>query len=129
MRSILISFAALLCSASMAFADFTIQFDWGNTPACNTGRAKRVASPQFVIRGLPQGTTEVQFRMKDLDVPSYNHGGGKVAMTQDGVVPAGAFKYKGPCPPSGSHTYQWTATAKQGGKVLDRATAQRRFPN
>ena len=27
------------------------------------------------------------------------------------VIQPGAFKYKSPCPPSGSHTYEWTITA------------------
>jgi len=30
------------------------------------------------------------------------------------VIKPGAFKYESPCPPSGSHTYEWDATAKDG---------------
>ncbi|MBI9086030.1 MAG: hypothetical protein JEZ11_20695 [Desulfobacterales bacterium] len=29
------------------------------------------------------------------------------------MIEPGAFKYKSPCPPSGSHRYRWTATAKE----------------
>ena len=128
MRAVFLSLALLGLSATTAAAEFTISFQWGNTPACNTGRAKKVASPAFVVRGLPAGTETIQFRMKDLDAPNYNHGGGKVKIGQNGTVPAGAFKYKGPCPPNQVHTYRWTATAKKGGKTLGRATAVRKFP-
>ncbi len=128
MRSILLSFAALAVSATTASAEFTISFKWGSTPACNTGRAKTIGSPQFVVKGLPAGTDRVQFSMKDLDAPNYNHGGGTVGMSGDGVVPAGTFKYKGPCPPNQVHRYRWTATAKQGSKKLGTAQALRRFP-
>lgn len=128
MRLFLLSLAAFTVSATVASADFTINFGWGNTPSCNTGRAKTIGSPKFVVKGLPAGTDNVQFRMKDLDAPSYNHGGGKVQMSSDGVVPAGAFKYKGPCPPNQVHTYQWTATAKKGSTKLGTAKVQRKFP-
>ena len=87
-----------------------------------------VESPAFVVRGLPPGTETVEFRMKDLNVPSYNHGGGKVRMSRDGTVPAGTFKYKGPCPPHSVHRYRWTATARKGKQVLGKATATRSFP-
>ena len=79
-------------------------------------------------RGLPAGTETVEFRMKDQNVPQYNHGGGKVRMSGNGTVPAGIFKYKGPCPPGQVHTYQWTATARKGSTVLGKATAARKFP-
>lgn len=128
MRTLLLSLAVLGLSATTAAAEFTISFQWGNTPACHTGRAKTVGSPAFVVRGLPAGTETVEFRMKDLDAPQYNHGGGKVRMAGNGTVPPGTFKYKGPCPPGQTHTYRWTATARKGNSVLGTATAVRRFP-
>ncbi|MBZ0123165.1 MAG: hypothetical protein K8F31_04705, partial [Roseovarius sp.] len=91
MRIVFAALAALGLSATAAAAEFAISFQWGATPACNTGRAKTVGSPQFVVRGLPPGTDSVEFRMKDLDAPRYNHGGGKVSMSRNGTVPAGAF--------------------------------------
>ena len=129
MRALLLSLAVLgLTATTTIAAEFTISFNWGNTPACNTGRARTVASPAFKVGGLPAGTDTVEFRMKDLDAPSYNHGGGKVAVSANGTVAAGAFKYKGPCPPGQVHRYRWTATARKGGTVLGRATATRTFP-
>ena len=128
MRKVLMALALIAGTATPAAAEFLISFTWGDTPACNTGKAKRTGNPQFVVKGLPAGTDTVQFRLKDLNVPSYNHGGGKVRMGQNGTVPAGVFKYKGPCPPGEVHTYEWTATAKKGNKTLGTARAARKFP-
>lgn len=128
MRLISLALTALIATASTATAEFAISFKWGDIPSCTNGRPNSVGSPAFVIKDLPAGTTSVQFRLKDLNVPGYNHGGGKVKISGDGKMPAGVFKYKSPCPPSGVHTYQWTATAKGGGKTLGKATAKRNYP-
>ncbi len=107
----------------------SLSFKWGDIPACNTGRPNTVGSPAFVLRGLPEGTTSVQFKLKDRDAPGYNHGGSKrLKITRDGQLPFGVFKYKSPCPPGGVHTYEWTATARKGSKVLAKAVAVRRYP-
>jgi len=59
----------------------------------------------------------------------HNHGGGKVAYSGQKSLAYGAFRYKGPCPPSGSHTYQFTVKAIDAkGKVLATAKAQKPFP-
>ena len=115
-------------AATAAQAEFKISFGWGDIPACNTGRPNRVGSPAFVLKGVPKGTTQIEFKLVDLNVPSYNHGGGKVKVSSDGKMPFGAFKYKSPCPPGEVHTYEWRATAKAGRKVLATATAQRKYP-
>ncbi len=120
--------AALAMLATGAQAEMTLAFDWGKIPRCTTGRPNTVPSPTFVLKGVPKGTTTVTFRLKDLDVPSYNHGGGKVKMATSGKVPSGVFKYKSPCPPSGRHTYEWTATAKAGNKTLASAKARKTYP-
>lgn len=109
-------------------ADFSVSFKWGNIKSCNSGNPNRVTNPNFVVKGVPAGTTMIEFRLKDLDAPGYNHGGGKVKMTGNGTVPSGAFRYKSPCPPGGVHTYQWTAIARAGGKVLAKAKARRKYP-
>ena len=124
----LVALGLSLGTAAPAAADFKLSFKWGNIPLCTSGRPNRVANPEFVLKGLPAGTTSVEFRLKDLDVPTYNHGGGKVKLTKSGKVPSGVFKYKSPCPPNGSHTYEWTATARKGNKVIARAKAQRKYP-
>lgn len=125
---VLIAAALMSMMALPAAAEFRISFDWGNIPDCRTGNPNRVGSPAFVLKGVPEGTTVIEFKLTDLDVPSYRHGGGKVKVGQDGKLPEGLFKYKSPCPPGEVHTYQWTATAKAGRKVLATAAATRRYP-
>jgi phosphatidylethanolamine-binding protein (PEBP) family uncharacterized protein len=119
---------ALALSGTSASAEFSIAFEWGDIPACNSGRPNTVGSPAFVLRDVPAGTTSIEFRLKDRDAPNYNHGGAKVKVGQDGQLPFGVFKYKSPCPPGGVHTYVWTATARAGSKVLARAKASRNYP-
>lgn len=105
-----------------------LSFTWGDIPLCTSGRPNIVDSPDFVLSGVPEGTERVEFRLTDLDVPGYNHGGGTVELTTSGTVPSGAFTYKSPCPPGGVHTYEWKATAQGGGRVLAEATARRAYP-
>jgi len=119
--------------ATFAFTEradaFSLGFQWGKLKLCNSGRPNRVASPKFTVRGVPKGTATIQFKMKDLNVPSYNHGGGKVKYSGGSTIKSGAFKYKSPCPPGGRHTYEWTATAKDSkGKKLATARAKRQYP-
>ena len=126
-------FAGLLAGLGvgpLTAGEFRITFDWAGLKLCTSGSPNRVSNPRFGVSGLPAGTTVIKFTLKDLDVPGYDHGGGWVKMTSDGKVSSGAFKYKSPCPPSGKHTYQWTATAKtkKNGKALGQSTAQRKYP-
>ncbi len=116
-------------TSSASAADFGFSFDWGNIKKCTSGRPNRVPNPVFRLKGVPQGTASIRFKMKDLNVPSYNHGGGKAKFKGASTIKPGAFKYKSPCPPSGRHTYQWTATALDGkGKKLAVATASKKYP-
>lgn len=108
---------------------FEISFVWGPLKSCTSGRVT-VNSPEFTLKDVPEGTQFIRFKMVDKDYTAANHGGGVVAWAGGTKVPAGAFKYVSPCPPNGSHTYEWTATAqskKNGGK-LGVAKAQRQWP-
>ncbi|WP_346891369.1 phospholipid-binding protein [uncultured Roseibium sp.] len=108
---------------------FDFSFQWGSIPKCTTGRPGRVPSPVFKLRNVPKGTATIRFDMKDLAVPTYAHGGGTVKYAGKKTIGAGAFKYNSPCPPGGSHPYQWTAVAKdKSGKKLATATAKRKYP-
>lgn len=129
MRPVTALAVVLALTASAAQAEMSLGFKgWGNIPSCTTGNPNIVGNPAFTLKGVPAGTTRIHLMLKDLDVPNYNHGGGKVKMGSDGTIPAGTFKYKSPCPPSGSHTYEWTATAKSGLKTLATAKAARKYP-
>ena len=70
--------------------------------------------------------------MTDLDVPSYDHGGGTVAYAGERTIAPGAFTYRSPCPPSGSHRYRWNADAREdagrGARSLGKAGATKNYP-
>ena len=118
-----------LIGCGSAAAEFAFSFDWGNIKKCTSGNPGSVSNPKFNLRGVPKGTTTIQFRMTDLAVPSYQHGGGKVAYKGGSTIAPGAFKYRSPCPPDGRHTYQWTATATDAkGKKLAEAKARKQYP-
>jgi len=130
MKSLVLGLGLAVLTATSAAAEMTLSFKWGDIPRCTSGRPNTVGNPEFVLKGVPAGTNRITFKLKDLNVPSYNHGGGtvKVQMSGSGKIPAGVFKYKSPCPPSGVHSYEWTATAKQDSKTLATAKARRNYP-
>ena len=124
--SMIVMVAALAGSspASAQALSFGVEVSWEGTAACFDPK-----SPPFTLSGVPAGTKRLKFAMKDLDAPSYPHGGGTVAFTGQAQVSRGAFSYQGPCPPSGQHTYQWTVEAQDAaGKTLATATATKKFP-
>ncbi len=105
-------------------AELKFDFTWvGWKDKCS------VKSPAFKILGAPEGTSNIHFKMKDLDYTSFSHGGGK-AKYSGKDIPRGAFKYKGPCPPGGSvHKYEWTAIAQDDkGNELGRAVVIKPYP-
>ncbi|MDU8929272.1 YbhB/YbcL family Raf kinase inhibitor-like protein [Alisedimentitalea sp. MJ-SS2] len=131
MKSLTIALTALALTATSATAEMSLSFkNWGGIPLCTSGNPNKVGNPAFVLKGVPAGTNKLVFKLTDLDVRSYNHGGGTVKIKQGGnmKIPAGVFKYKSPCPPSGKHTYEWSVTAKQGGKTLAKAKAAKKYP-
>lgn len=111
----------LACGAGAAQA-LSLKASWGPTAGCSG------QSPAFVLGTVPKGTAKLDFKMVDIDLPSYAHGGGSVDFTGKASFAAGeifgAFSsYRGPCPPPGdTHRYEWTVRAlDQGGKVLGTA--------
>lgn len=130
MRHLGLITGALMALSAPAYADMSLGFaSWGDIPRCTNGRPNTVGNPKFVLSDVPVGTATVQFRLKDLNVPSYNHGGATLRITRSGTVSVGTFSYKSPCPPGGVHTYEWTATARDAaGTVLGQAKAQRKYP-
>ena len=127
-KSICLATALTLCIAGPAAA-FSISFGWGNLKKCTSGNPNRVSNPAFKLSGVPDGTAKIRFKMKDLNVPRYNHGGGTVKYSGGSTIASGAFSYKSPCPPDGAHNYEWTATALDSkGKKLGEAKARKRYP-
>lgn len=125
--------ATILATSATAAAAFDFSFDWGKIPRCTDASAKSVPSPAFTFNNVPEGTKYIDLRMVDLDYRPANHGGGLIPWPggTSGTIKPGAFKYNSPCPPKGSHTYEWTATArtkKMGGKI-GTAKARRSYPD
>jgi phosphatidylethanolamine-binding protein (PEBP) family uncharacterized protein len=119
----LLSALTVLGSISSANA-FTATVAWGSGAGCSG------QSPAIRLASVPKGTASLDLKMTDLNMPSFNHGGGSVAFDGKTSFAAGELfgmfsSYRGPCPPPGStHRYQWTISAKDSsGKVLGTANA------
>ena len=125
-----LAIAVALSLSPLPAQAFEIGFEWGALKSCTSGSPNTVDNPRFELTDVPEGTKFIRFKMVDLNYPSFNHGGGTIAYTGQTVIEPGSFKYKSPCPPTGQHKYQWTATAqskKSGGKI-DAAKAVRKYP-
>lgn len=117
--------AAIAMSAGAGAAHgLTLKASWGSAAGCGG------QSPAFTLGAVPKGTSKFDFKMVDLNLPSYAHGGGSVAFSGKASFAAGeifgAFSsYRGPCPPPGeTHRYEWTVQALDAaGKVLGTAKA------
>lgn len=119
--------AVLLCMPLAVTAPpaeaMSLAFDWGPTRKCFDPN-----SPPIHLDDVPPATATIDFVMHDLDAPKFRHGGGSVAYDGKPDFGYGAFRYKGPCPPS-PHTYEFIATARDaGGRTLATAVARRKFP-
>ncbi|MBN1199599.1 MAG: hypothetical protein JXA23_09625 [Bacteroidales bacterium] len=56
-------------------------------------------SPEIRLTNLPDGTTNLNVSLRDLDHPVADHGGGYLKNFSGSVIPAGALEqYQGPCP-------------------------------
>ncbi|MDW5316431.1 YbhB/YbcL family Raf kinase inhibitor-like protein [Rhizobium sp. PL01] len=98
--------------------------DWGPTKKCFDSK-----SPPISLSGVPDGTAKLDIRMTDMYATDFMHGGGKVTYSGEKSLPYGAFRYKGPCPPTGKHKYRFTIKALDAkGKALATAKAEKMFP-
>jgi phosphatidylethanolamine-binding protein (PEBP) family uncharacterized protein len=109
------------------FQPLRVSFEWqGNAGSLSS------PNPRIAVADVPQGTAFLRVRMKDLDRPNIDHGGGIVAYDGTGVIPAGALRgYRGPQPPAPEvHTYVFTVTALNADKslILGEGEASRKYP-
>lgn len=110
-------------------AGFSFSFDWGNIRKCTSGNPGSVPNPIFHLKGVPSGAAAINFKMVDLNVRSFHHGGGKITYSGGASINPGAFKYLSPCPPGGRHVYEWTATVLDAkGKKIAEAKARKHYP-
>jgi len=106
-------------------AALDVDFSWEPEHRCS-GK-----SPEIRVAGVPEGTRLLKVTLVDLDVTFWNHGGGTVNNDGSGVIPAGALKsgYNGPCPPSGSHRYEFTVDAvDEQGRTIGTGKKMKKFP-
>ena len=122
-KLILIAAVSVITSSSASAAGMGVAFEWGPTKKCFDAK-----SPPIKLTNVPQGTEKLLIKMIDQNASSFDHGGGTVAYKGQSQLPYGAFKYKGPCPPSGTHFYKITVKAVDAaGKVLATGTATQPF--
>ena len=126
--AVVLVFFLMGCAAGTVAPDAVelgVDFSWEGVKRCSK------ISPKIRVAGVPAGTVTLKVKLKDLDVPRWNHGGGSIAYDGSGIIPAGALKsaYNGPCPPSGSHRYQFSVKALDNeGVVIGMGKAMRTFP-
>lgn len=91
-------------------ASLDVSVSWTAKSGCSK------ISPPLVIKNLPADAKVIEVRMVDLNMPSFNHGGGDFQFAGSDVVAEGALKYfNGPCPPS-QHSYKFTVKALNSDK-------------
>jgi len=125
--SLMLAVLGLSSIAAFAQGTFAVVPTWDGIAVCS-GKPISSPSPGFSVSGVPAGTTELEFRMTDLDAPRFAHGGGKVGFTGQQAIAPGAFTFIGPCPPQ-KHRYEWTVTARDAaGKSLGVVRAVKTYP-
>ena len=117
--------SALALLASPVSADeFRIEFTWD----ADMERCFSNVSPEIFLFNVPAGTTQLRVKMVDRDAVSYPHGGGRIDYNGEASIPKGALKkWKGPCPPSGTHTYEFIVDARAGKKKVGKAKHRQPF--
>ena len=137
-------FLSLGISANVYSAELEFIFDWSDLKKCTSGNPNNVTNPIFYLNNIPENTKYIQFSLSDRNATSYNHGGGKVDISEiqvikeketnfgkyEFIIEPGKFKYKSPCPPGGKHTYEWTALAKNEKKktIGEKAKSKQKYP-
>jgi phosphatidylethanolamine-binding protein (PEBP) family uncharacterized protein len=116
-------FEFLSSASNSQKSSLSLHFSWAGISACAS------TSPAFELDNVPADTRQLSFKMTDLNMPSFDHGGSTVTYTGN-VVDRGAVTYTGPCPPRGEqHNYRWTVQALDvAGNVLATGTADALFP-
>ena len=109
--------------------EFSFTFEWGKIPLCDHGSTFPVPNPIFTLQNVPAGTKKINMYIVDLNRPSNDHGGGSIESKGQNVIQPGAFEYYSPCPPDGSHEYEWTAWVKDAkGETIGKAKAKKYYP-
>ena len=106
-------------------AKMDVAFSWEGIQACAH------ESPEILVSNIPDGTAELQVKLKNVNVPEWNQGGGNVKNDGSGIIPAGSLKlgYNGPCPAAGRNTYEFSVMAVDAeGVIIGFGKARQPFP-
>jgi len=107
-------------------AKMAISFNWEGIAACTH------ESPEIHVDGIPVGALELRVKLKNLNVPEWNQGGGVVENDGSGIIPPKALDigYNGPCPPPGErYKYEFSVMALNAeGAILGFGKAVKPFP-
>jgi hypothetical protein len=117
--------AAFALAGAPAHADvpMSLTFSWQHYGSCE------IESPAFRLAHVPPGTNKLAFNMVAENLREFPPDGATIPYAGHGGIPAGAFKYVGPCTDR-PHAYRWTVKALAAdGKVLAVASAARLFPS
>lgn len=95
-------------------SELDVGFEWTKTSGCSN------ISPEIHIMNIPQETKFLRLMVVDLDMSTYDHGGGEVPYDGSTTISEGSLKsYAGPCPPPGvEHSYEITVQALNADKKL-----------
>ena len=111
MKRLFLTIALTVITTGAMAEDFSVGFNWDGLKLCTSGRPNTVGNPAFQLSGVPDGTKWLYFALMDFDARGYNHGGGWIGFDGGEATESGVFRYKSPCPPNGTHTYEWSVTA------------------
>lgn len=101
-----------------------VQVKWTEKSGCSR------VSPPITLKGLPASTKFIEVRMVDLDLPTFNHGGGDIDYIGQTIIAEGSLKFfNGPCPPN-PHNYKFTVNAINADKsaVVGVGEVNKRYP-
>ena len=122
MKKIFLTLLLLITTTEYLYAQtLNVDFKWMLKHQCSK------SSPELKVENIPKGTVEMRIQMIDLDMRTFNHGGGNLkneaGFPSTFTIAEGALQsYTGPCPPNFSsfgHDYEFflVAVDKQNNEV------------
>ena len=122
MKKIFLTLLLLITTTEYLYAQtLNVDFKWMLKHQCSK------SSPELKVENIPKGTVEMRIQMIDLDMRTFNHGGGNLK-NEAGfpstftIAEEALQSYTGPCPPNFSsfgHDYEFFVVAfdKQNNEV------------
>ena len=122
MKKIFLTLLLLITTTEYLYAQtLNVDFKWMLKHQCSK------SSPELKVENIPKGTVEMRIQMIDLDMRTFNHGGGNLkneaGFPSTSTIAEGALQsYTGPCLPNFSsfgHDYEFFVVAvdKQNNEV------------